>query len=557
MGLNEIALLLVTGAGVGIVARLLKQPLLIGYLFAGLILAYFGIVKDHEALAGLGKVGVALLLFLVGLEMNVRELPSLGKVALTAGIGQILFTSIIGFVISLALGFSIIPSVYIAIALTFSSTIIVVKLLSEKGDLGSLYGKIAVGFLLVQDFVAMLILMFLSGLKSGGFGLMNFLGIGIKVVILFASVWFLSKKVLPILFEKVVGAGSELLFIASIAWALGIAALVGGPLGFSFEIGGFLAGLALSNLPEHLGISAKTRPLRDFFLTIFFLYLGTQLLIHDISSIIVPSLIFSAFVLIGNPLIVLSIMGFMRYKKRSSFLASVTVAQTSEFSFILMAVGSAMGHVGKSEVALVIIVGVITMTMSTYLIQNSERIFLKLKNILSIFERKKTREQAFWEDKEYSGHIVLIGCNRVGGTILPYLRRNKYVVLVVDHNPKVFTMLTAEKIPVILGDIEDEEILEMAKINKAQMLISSIPELSDNLVLLEFIRELSRKPPVIIKAQSRSDAIKLYEKGANFVLIPEVVAGEFLRHIFISHGLSEDRIKQMGKSHYKRLLKKA
>ena len=301
MGLTEISVLLASAAGIGILARLLKQPLLIGYLFAGVFLAFFGVVKDQEALGAMGRIGIALLLFLVGIEMNLRELPSLGKVALLTGLGQIAFTSTLGFLIALALGFAPIPSLYIAVALTFSSTIIIVKLLSEKGDLGSLYGKIAVGFLLVQDFVAVLILMFLSGFGRGGFGFGNVLIIGVKALILFMGVWLLSKKVLPSIFEKVVGSSSELLFIAAVAWALGVSAIVGGPLEFSFEIGGFLAGLALSNLPEHMGVAAKTRPLRDFFLTIFFLYLGTQLLISDFGSILTPAIIFSLFVLIGNP----------------------------------------------------------------------------------------------------------------------------------------------------------------------------------------------------------------------------------------------------------------
>lgn len=554
MGLNEVALFLAAASVVGIVARLLKQPLLIGYLFAGFGLAAFGFVKDQAALANLGKIGVALLLFLVGLEMNLRELPSLGKVSLMTGLGQIIFTVVVGFLIVLGLGFSPVPALYISVALTFSSTIIIVKLLSEKGDLGSLYGKIAVGFLLVQDLVAILILMFLSGVREAGFEPGNFLVIGAKAVFLFVSVWFLSKKILPQVFEKVIGTSSELLFIASIAWALGIAALVGGPLGFSFEIGGFLAGLALSNLPEHLGVAAKTRPLRDFFLTIFFLYLGTQLLIGDFKGVLGPALILSLFVLIGNPLIVLIILGFLRYKKRSSFLASVTVAQISEFSFVLMSVGLAMGYVTQSHVALVILVGVITMTSSTYLILYSEKIYLKLKGALSIFERKTTHEQAYENINDYSDHVVLVGYNRMGATILPFMKRKKILTLVIDHNPKIFNNLTADKIPTLLGDIEDPEILDGARIDRAQMVISSIPYLNDNLMLLEYIQGLLRHPVVIVKAQTRQDALKLYESGATLVMIPEIIAGEFLRHIFISHGVGEERVRKMGKSHFRRLI---
>ncbi|MEK7112445.1 MAG: cation:proton antiporter family protein, partial [Patescibacteria group bacterium] len=444
--------------------------------------------------------------------------------------------------------------IYIAVALTFSSTIIVVKLLSEKGDIGSLYGKIAVGFLLVQDFVAILILMFLAGLGGGEATLGQFLAIGVKAVVLFAAVWFLSKKILPSLFDKFVTSSPEMLFVGSIAWALGIAALVGGPLGFSYEIGGFLAGLALSNLPEHLGIASKTRPLRDFFLTIFFLTLGTQLLVSNVGAVITPAIIFSLFVLIGNPLIVLAIMGAMRYKKRTSFLASVTVAQISEFSFILMAMGLFLGHVSGTEVAVVILVGVITMTVSTYLILGSDRIYLKLKSFLSLFERKNTHEQALLEEKIYSDHIVLIGCDKMGRSLAAFFKRKGLLYLVVDYNPKVFANLSAERIPVLLGDVDDPEIKELARMDKARMVISTISNPKDNLSVLEYIRNLSRKPMVITKAETKQDALRQYEAGASFVLLPEVIAGEYLRHIFVSHGVSEEKIRKMGKGHFNRLI---
>ena len=554
MSFADVSLFIVVAALVGVIAKALKQPLLIGYLFAGFLLSVFGLVKDPETASTLGQIGVALLLFLVGIEMNLRELPSIGKVALFTGLGQIVFTSLVGFLIVFFLGFSFLPAVYIAIALTFSSTIIIIKLLSEKGDLSSLYGKIAVGFLLVQDFVAVAILMFLAGLRTGDLGYGQFLFTGFKAVALFASVWFLSRKVLPDIFEKFVASSSEMLFIASIAWALGISALVGGPLGFSYEIGGFLAGIALSNLPEHLGVASKTRPLRDFFLTVFFLLLGTQLLVGDVGAVLVPAAILSVFVLIGNPLIVLVIMGLLRYRKRTSFMASVTVAQISEFSFILMAMGAYLGHVSRSEVALVIMVGVITMTASTYLILGSEKIFSVLKNFLSVFERKKTHEQALLYDRNFTDHIVLVGCDRMGRGLLSFFRKKGLLFLVVDYNPKVFFFLTAEKHPVLFGDISDPEIMDLAKMDKARMVISTVTNFNSNLSLLAHIRGLARKPLSILKSSDRDEAIRLYEAGADYVLVPEIITGEYLRHVFASHGLGEERIRKMGKGHFNRLI---
>lgn len=554
MGFAEISIVLVVASVFAIVAKTFKQPLLIGYLFAGIFLAITGVLSDGEALSSLGRIGVTLLLFLVGLEMNIRELPTIGKVALYTGIGQIIFTSTVGFLISLLLGFGVLPSVYIAVALTFSSTIIMVKLLSEKNDLDSLYGRIAIGFLLVQDFMAILILMFLAGLKTGNIGGFSFVLVGIKALILFVATWFLSKKFLPNFFEKFVSKSPELVFIVSTAWALGVATLVAGPLGFTLEIGGFLAGLALSNLPEHLEIVSKTRPLRDFFLVIFFLFLGTQLTVPEIGKILVPGVVFSLFVLIGNPIIVLIIMGFMGYKKRTSFMAGLTVAQISEFSFILVAMGASLGHVGSDVVALVVLVGLVTMTISTYFILESEKIYSFLKNYLSIFERNKTKEIVNIGGLDFSDHVILVGCDRTGRVLKTMFKKKQWPYVVIDFNPKVFARLSAEKSPVIFGDVGDPEILSAAGLDKAKLVVSTISNLADDLVILEKIRKMKNRPVCIFTAKTRQEAIKLYEKGATYVIVPEIVAGEHLRHIFRVYGLKSERLIKIGKGHFNRLL---
>lgn len=554
MEFSQISLLLVVAAGAGIVAKYLKQPLLIGYLFAGFALAALGIVTDVGVFSGLGQIGVTLLLFLVGLEMNLRELPSIGRVALIVGIGQVAFTSLLGFLLSVLLGFAVLPSIYIAIALSFSSTIIVVKLLGEKNDLASLYGRIATGILLVQDFVAFVLLIFLSGLGKGDLSFVNLFVISFKAIALFILVWALSKKILPNIFEKFVATSPELLFIGSIAWALGASSFVAGPLGFSFEIGGFLAGLALSNLPEHLQIASRTRPLRDFFLTIFFLLLGTAILFGNIGTILVPSLVLSLFVLVGHPVIVMIILGMLGYKKRTSFLAGFTLAQISEFSFILMAMGLVLAHVTETEVATVVMVGAITMTTSTYLILGAEKLYSRLKNYLSIFEKKITYESALMQETSLSDHIILIGSGRTGRNLLSFFLKKKWLFLVVDNNPNVFHRLTAERTPVLFGDIGDEEVLDLAKVDRARLVVSTVSELNENLNLLERIRALKIRPLTIFTASTREEAIKYYEKGAAYVMVPQTVAGEHLRYLFRTYGLSSERFHKIGKGHFNRLI---
>ena len=555
MEFSQIAALLVIAGIFGVVAKVLKQPLLIGYLFAGLFLGITGVVSDTHAVSILGQIGVTLLLFLLGLEMNLAELPSIGKVALMTGIGQMAFTSTIGFFIARVMGFDVLPSVYIAIALTFSSTIIMVKLLSEKKDLSSLYGKIAVGFLLVQDFVAIAILMFLSGIGKRDVGSLEYIIIAFKAILLFVIVWVLSKRVLPSIFDKYIASSPELLFIVSIAWALGFASLVAGPLGFTLEIGGFLAGLALSNLPEHLQIASKTRPLRDFFLTLFFLYLGTQLVIGQaFYSYIPPAIILAAFVLIGNPLIVLSIMSFLGYKKRTSFLAGLTVAQISEFSLIIMIVGKNLGHVTQEHVAMIVMVGVITMTISTYLILGADKVYRHIKRYISVFERGGVREKAYVVESKLEDHIVLVGSDRTGKTLAVHFLKKNMPFLVVDFNPTVFTKLTAENIPVIFGDIADEEIIEASNLAKSRMVISTISNLEDNLTLIAYLKSIRNAPVSIFTASMRNEAVKLYEAGANYVIVPDVVAGDHIKHILRAYGLKGERLSNAGKLHFNRLI---
>lgn len=558
MEFTGIALLVVLAAFSGIIARIFRQPLLVGYLFAGVIAALTGLVTDAHEIEGLSKIGVALLLFLVGLEMNVKELPQLGKVALFTGIGQIVFTSTIGYLIALLIGFGPIASIYIAVALTFSSTIIIIKLLSERNDLNTLYGKISVGFLLVQDFVAVILLMMLAGLGQGdSISLLDFLFIFGKAIALFVGTIFVSRKIIPFVFEHFFSKNMELLFVVCLAWALGLATIAGGPLGLSLEIGGFLAGLALSGLPEHLQIGSKMRPLRDFFLTIFFILLGTQLVVGDIQSVIVPALIFSAFVLIGNPIIVLIIMGVMGYRKKTSFFAGLTVAQISEFSLILMAMGSSVGHLGQKEVATVILVAIITMTGSTYFIIWADKLYKQLSGVLSIFERKKDNKVSFGTgDEQLEDHIVLVGADRTGGALIPLLKKKSdNNLIVVDFNPAVISSLKKKGIKAIYGDITDLEIIGALNLPKAKLIISTIGRPVDNMYIQAELNKRRSKATEIFIAKSVKEARKYYKLGVDYVIVPQNIASEHIRHLIKHHGIESNKYYKLGTSHQKRLSK--
>lgn len=555
MDFQGFALLLVLAAVCAFFLRFLRQPLLVGYIIAGLIIGASGLIEEPETFRTLSQFGVTLLLFLLGLEMNISEIASIGKTALIAGLGEIGIAGVLGFLLSTLLGLPVIPSLYVSVALTFSSTIIMVKLLSEKRDLQSLYGRIAVGYLVVQDLVAVFILMFLSSLKTGETGVIAYSLIFLKGLILLILTILISKYVLPIIFEKYVSSSGELLFIMSIAWAVGFATLTAGPFGFTLEIGGLLAGLALSNLPEHLQIASRAKSLRDFFLVIFFVLLGVELSVYgNFFEVIVPALVLSLFVLIVNPLIVLIILGLLGYRKRTFFMAGLVTAQISEFSLILMSVGKNLGHVNQSNVSLVVLIGVITMTISTYLILGSEKVYKLLLPYLGVFERKSPKERAFIKETGLTNHIVLIGCDRTGRSLVSYFKKKEIPFIVIDFNPKVFSRLTADNVPVIFGDCNDQEILEAAHIESAAAIISTIGNFMDNAQILSYIKTTNEKPLTIFTSSGRHDAVRLYEAGASYVLVPEAITGEYIKNLFKTHGVNKHKFSIAGKNHFKRIL---
>jgi len=553
MNFSQIAVLLSVAAFFGIIVKKINQPILIGFIIAGFLLSTSGFLRGTEVISDLGKVGITLLLFLIGLEMNVRDIRSLGKAALVTGIGQVAITFILALALGLILGLDMLTAGYLGIAVSFSSTIIIVKLLSEKNTLDSLHGKIILGYLLVQDFIAIVILITLASVGGGSVGFYDYAWMLYKMVLLFCSVWILSKRILPSLFEKFIANSQELLFIVSIAWALGISALVAGPLGFSLEIGGFLAGLALSNLPEHLEIASRTRSLRDFFLTLFFLSLGASLKFEGLENLFFPIITFSSLVIIVKPLILISILGLMGFKKRTSFLAGAASPQISEFSLILMTMGVGLGHINNTYLTLTVIVAVVTMTFSSYMILGAEKIYSEVKDFLNIFERKVTYDNKYVVNKNLSDHVVLIGCLRTGPRLVSYFQRKNWKFLIIDFNPNVYKRLIKDKQLVLFGDITDSDILKVANLNKAKLVISTIDNVNDNLMLLEYISRLDKKPQTIFTSGSRTEAIKLYHAGAGYVVVPDIVAGDYIRHLIKSYGLKSNRLTKIGKNHYQRL----
>ena len=552
----EITLIIGLASILSIVFRVLKQPEILAYILTGVILGplVLGKIENPELVRSLSEIGITLLLFMVGLELRYSDLKAVGKISLITGIGQIVFTSLIGFLISIFLGFSIIASLYISIALTFSSTIIIVKLLSDKKDLRSLYGKISVGFLLVQDFVAIIALIFLSGFSQNATSInpIGLLLLLLKGVIIFGLVGYLSRSILPRIMERIPHS-PETLFLFSVAWAFGVSFLISSPpIGFSIEIGGFLAGLALANSSESLQISARVKSLRDFFIVLFFVSLGSGLIFENFYAILTPALIFSSFILIGNPLIVIILLGLFGYKKRTSFLAGLTVAQISEFSLILVFLGYKLGHLTEEVVAIVTLTGIITFTVSTYMIINGKTLFKHLSPYLNLFERGKTKTDEFPTAglDNIEDHVIIVGAEQMGQSIIEALKKMGEKFVVIDFDPSYIRKFNEDDLNFIFGDISDLDIQERAKIDNAKLVISTIPDLEDNKFLLNGLKNENRKAKIVMMAYDIKDAKALYKDGADYVILPHLAGGRQIAKLLTEEGLSNlEKLREQDKKY--------
>lgn len=523
---SEIAAVLLTAAVIGSIGVLLRQPLIVSFIAAGLLAgpAGFGWVSSADQVDLLAKLGIALLLFVVGLKLDIHLIRTTGQVALATGLGQVLFTSLIGYVIALALGFAPVAALYVAVALTFSSTIIIVKLLSDKREIDALHGRIAVGLLIVQDLVVVAVMI---GLSAFGVVQTNSAGLTSQLTaVLLKGAGFLlllgliTRYVLPGLLRRL-ALSQELLVLFAISWAVMLAA-VGAHLGFSKEVGAFLAGIALASTSYREAIASRLVGLRDFLLLFFFIDLGAQLDPGLLGAHVGPALVLSLFVLIGNPLIVMAIMGVMGYRKRTGFLTGLTVAQISEFSLILAALGVSLGHIDARTMGLITLVGLVTIGLSTYLILYSHALYERFARWLDVFERSVPHREQAGDSGAYppSPDVVVFGMGRYGGEIIRGLKEGGLSVLGVDFDPDVISSWRTEGVPVRYGDAEDPEFLETIPLPRPGLVISTAHELSVNLALLASLRHHGFSGRTAMRVNRPEDSDALMRAGADVILSP-------------------------------------
>lgn len=545
----EVAALLVLGAAAGLVALLLRQPLIVGLIGAGIVAgpAVLGVARSDEHIQLLSELGIAVLLFLVGLKLDIGLVRSLGPVAVATGLGQVAFTAVIGFGLCLALGLDPLTSVYVAIALTFSSTIIIVKLLSDKREIDSLHGRIALGFLIVQDIFVVLSMVVVSAMAAGTGEASAMAGL-VRVVAGGGAMLLLVALVIRFVAEPLtarLAQAPELLAGFAIGWAALLAATAD-YVGLGKELGGLLAGVSLASTQFREAIAARLSSLRDFLLLFFFIALGARLDLGSMGEQFGASIVLSVFVLVGNPLIVVAIMGAMGYRRRTGFLAGLTVAQISEFSLIFMAMGVALGHVAEPALGLVTLVGLVTIALSTYMITYSHQLAGWLDRPLRIFERGHP-----WREAEAAGEVqgmaggapdvVIFGLGRFGGAVAERLRAHGLTVLGVDFDPEAVRAWRRSGHDAVYGDATDPELVAALPLERTRWAISSIPNHAGGvthddhrLALISALHSHRFGGKVAVTTHASTEVDVLLRRGADLVLLPFQDAAERTAEIITS-----------------------
>lgn len=547
---TEISLVIGFATLIAMLMRKLKQPLIIGHILTGILLgpAVFSVIKSGETIELMGSFGIALLLFLVGLGLNPRIIKEVGKVSLLTGIGQVLFTTIAGLAVSTLFGYSFVMSLYIAVALTFSSTIIILKLLTDKREHNKLYGKISIGFLLVQDVIATIALVVASA--SGGdsitpTSLLILLGKGLALVLLTIAIAQYIVKPLGNFLSK----SQELLFLFAISWGFGVATVFYES-GFSLEVGALVAGVALATMTYAQEIGSRLRPLRDFFIVVFFIALGSQLNFTGIGDILPQTVGFSILVLIGNPLIVMAIMGVLGYTKKTGFKSGLAVAQISEFSLIFILLGYNNGQVSEEVVSLVTIVGIITIAASSYMITYSDGLYKFFERYLFIFERKKVKV----EREVRGGHdAILIGYRRGGSEFVKVLEKISKRYLIIDYDPEAIEELERKQLPYAYGDATDPELLDEIDITHTKLVISHMSDHESNRLIVEYVTQSNDKTVVICHAETAHQAADLYGLGASYVMLPHYLGSEKMSSFIKRNGFHKAEYQKFRDKHLTQL----
>ncbi len=550
--------LVVIFAGLGTyLAKLTRQPFIPAYILAGIFIGkVFGLSTNQELITNLSEIGIAFLLFMVGLELEFKKLKDIGLVSSVAGSVQMSAVFAIGYLVTKLLGFPNIEAVYLGLVVAFSSTMIVIKILSDKLETNTLHGRLIIGILVVQDIFAVIALSYLTSVANNALGLMFFA----KIVLVLALGALASRFVFPYVFEFA-ARSRELLLSTSLSVCF-LFALIFHSIGLSLTIGAFMAGVLLANLPYNIEIVGRVKPLRDFFSILFFTSLGMQLVFKGLSLYIVPVAVLLFIAVLAKPVVIHLLLLALGHKTRTSFLTATSLAQVSEFSLIIVMTGIGVGAVPESLLTITVVLAMITMTMTSYFMSYEEGIYRQFIHMLKRF-RLRVKEHTGPKKDRLHYDVVLCGYDRIGYSILKSLSDQAKSVVVVDFNPDRIKKLKRMSVPCIYGDICDPEVMDRLDMKNAKIVISTANSYEDNLLFLQKVKGANKYVPTIVTAHKIDQALELYRKGADYVILPHFLGGDMvssllpdfesnqLRMLMVKYGHINDLMmrKDVGQEH--------
>lgn len=544
---NEISAIIALGAGIALIMRWLRQPLIIGHILTGIIAgpSVLKLIHADASFSGLSDMGVALLLFIIGLDLSLKAFSRVGKTVFVTATAQIASITAIGYAASRLLDFSKTEAFVLGLGLAMSSTIIIVKLLNDKKETTRLYAQIAIGILLLQDVVATIAKIGLAAKSHHGDTVQTLITLGLRGIALVTALYLVVKFVIPLL-TKTLERSKELLLLFSLGWGLGLA-LVFAKAGFSIEIGALFAGVSLAGLPYSSEMASRLKPLRDFFLVIFFITLGQTMAPDKLTHVVLPALGLSLVVLILKPLTVLISMGIMGYTKRASFKAAVAMSQVSEFSLVFLAAAVASGFVSERASTTLTLTALITFAASTYLIKYDNSLFTKLERHLRLFERHVTKLEQRGGTTTYP--IVLFGYRKGGHEFLKTFKKMEKKFVVVDYDPENIETLERQQVPYLYGDATDPELLDELNLAKAKLVVSTIADRETNHFLAHWLNTHNPSAVFVCSAERAEYASDLYSEGAAYVMMPHYIGSEKISTFIKKNGFNKTEFKAYREKH--------
>jgi len=530
--IRDITLCILFAWGLGLLAHFFRQPLILAYLIGGFIIGPFGMgwVESKESIATISELGLIFMLFMIGLEIDLKKIVRAGRVILFAAGGQLIGGCVLGVLFFMGIGLSMggggFDALYLCIACALSSTVIIVKVLYEKRELDTLPGRITLGVLVLQDIFAILFLAVQPSLADLQVSVI-LLSIA-RVLALVVTALALSRYVLPPLFHQI-ARRPELVLLGALAWCFLIGEIAE-QLHLSREMGSLVAGVSLSTFPYALDVTAKVTTLRDFFITLFFVALGMTIPIPNL-SVIGLALIIAAFTVVSRVITTFTPLYFLKQGLRASLLPAINLAQISEFSLVVIQTGITAGHIKTQTASAVSFAFVVLAVLSTFAIGRSDQITRASIGFLKrIGLRDLDHSQS--EEGEEGGHgggrrILILGFFRAASALLSEIERQNPGLLdqigVVDFNPVVFQNLASRGVHVTYGDISNVDTLVHAGVGNAEVIILSVPDSllkgANNEKLVRHVRSLNATAKIVSTADLLADVEDQYAAGADYVVV--------------------------------------